>query len=162
MSEFLAAQHPFVVHFAVALSIITALFDLLSLYRRATFEPVSFALIIVSLPFLISAVLTGNLAQQYLQRPEAREIVEQHESLATAGMWIFTAASVLRVFLVLKKKYHGWKRIIYLLGIVAGAVLIFLAARKGGTVFHADQSIKHSLFPTAYHVHWSRHNQFHL
>ncbi len=160
MNEYLAAQHPFIVHFAVSISIIAALFDLLSLYRREKFGPVSFALIIVSSPFLISAVLTGNLAQQFLQRPEARAIVEQHESLATAGMWILTAASVLRIFLVVKKNFMGWKRIAYLLGIVAGAVLIFIAARKGGTIFHADHMLKHSLFPASNLVHWSKRSQY--
>ncbi len=138
MTALLGENHPFIVHFAVALTLASVLFDLLALlFRRKQLESTAFSLLFLSLPFLILAVLSGNLAFQSLHRPDAAHLLDQHQTYANIGMWLFCIAAVWRVFLSAKRQFGGGRRFIYLVIAAAAAVSIFSAAQKGGKVFHA-------------------------
>ncbi len=143
MIELIASEHPLIVHFAVALTISSVFFDVLDfLFHKKEFETTGFMLITFSIPFLLSAVLSGNLAYQFLNDPNSRVIADQHQTYANIGMWLFSGAFIWRVFMILKKQYAGMKKIIYLFVVAAAAISIFLAAQKGATIFHHKTAAK--------------------
>lgn len=137
MTEILAEGHPFVVHFAVALGMTSVLFDILSLLRRGErLEATGFSLALLALPFLVAAVLTGNLAQQSLHDPALTPFVDDHRGWANAAMWLFSAATISRVSLMLKRRFDSWRKAVFLATALLAAMLIFVAAMKGGEIFH--------------------------
>jgi uncharacterized membrane protein len=143
----IAALHPFIVHFAVAFTLASALLDGVDLsMRRAHFERTSFHLAVIALPFLIAAVLTGNLASQFITETRARQALDAHETFANIAVWLFCAAAVWRIFLQLKKEFFGGRKLAYTLAILLAATAVFLAARQGGTIRHRPYP------PTATHV----------
>ena len=135
MPETLASWHPFIVHFAVALTITAALLDAADFVLRARrFTQTTFVLTVIALPFLIAAVLTGNLTAAYVTTPEQLALLEQHEDYANIAVWVFSAAAVWRIFLQLKKQFDGTRAIIYVFIVMLAAASVFLAARKGGEI----------------------------
>lgn len=138
MNALLGENHPFIVHFAVAFALASVLFDLLGLlFRRKQLAAAAAPLAYLALPFLILAVLSGNLALQSLHRPEAAHILDQHQTYANIGMWLFCIAALWRAFLAAKKQFGGGRKFMYLIVAAAAAVSIFFAAQRGGKVFHS-------------------------
>lgn len=150
MNEFLAAEHAFIVHFALALSVVSSALALLhALARKEYLEHASFVVMIAALPFLLAAVFTGNIASQLLLLTEKRELVGQHETLASLGVWLFFGASVWKIYFSLQKKFIGIYRWIFLVAILFASIVIVLAARKGALIGHsAARSFRDSSFRT--------------
>lgn len=137
MTEILASWHPFVVHFAVALTIASVFFDVIDFLRsNTTFERTGFALMLTAVPCLLLAVLTGNLAHGFVEGARETAILEKHQTYANIAVWVFTAAALWRVFLHFKGRFHGGRRAAYIFIVAAAAMSVFLAARKGGEVRH--------------------------
>jgi uncharacterized membrane protein len=137
MTDTLASIHPFVVHFAVSLTLVSAGFDVADfLLRRDTFERTAFALAVLALPALLLAALTGNLAASRVTDPALLAIVERHELYANIAVWTFSAAALWRIFLHLKRQFSGLRMVIYVFIITAAAMSVFLAARRGGSIRH--------------------------
>lgn len=137
MIESLAALHPFLVHFAVAFTLAGAALDCASFFQRlervASAGPV---LIGLAAPFLLAAALTGNLAEG-LARPDlAGPTLDAHVTAANSAVWIFFAAALFRLDLALRKRFTGFRRVIYCVLMVAAAVAVFIAAREGGRLRH--------------------------
>ena len=139
MIKALASWHHFIVHFAVALSLMSIVFDLSSvLLRKPGAERFGFVLMLAAVPFLLFAVLTGNLAEPFVRSGELSPIVDRHESYANIAVWTFLAAGFWRVFLHVKHRYAAGRKILYILIAVAAGVAVFLAAREGGKIRHKD------------------------
>ena len=137
MNEFLAAEHAFIVHFALALSVVSSALALLhALARKEYLEHASFVVMIAALPFLLAAVFTGNIASQVLSLAEKRELIEQHETLASLSAWLFFGAAAWKIYFSLKKKFLGIYRWIFLVAILIASIIIVLAARKGALIEH--------------------------
>ncbi|MBI5646369.1 MAG: hypothetical protein HY962_05505 [Ignavibacteriae bacterium] len=137
MTDTLASWHPFIVHFAVALSITAALLDAADFLLRSTrLMQTTFILTLLALPCLLAAVLTGNLAAAGPLDAAQQHILEQHETYANIAVWVFSAAAVWRLFLHLKKKFNGLNAVIYVFIIMLAAASVFLAAKKGGMIRH--------------------------
>jgi uncharacterized membrane protein len=142
MLETLASWHPFIVHFAVAFTIGSAFFDSLDFLRpRKGMEDTGFRLMLAALPFLLLAVLSGNLAESSLVnaptvRAEQILLLEDHMTYANIAVWVFTAAAFWRIFLHFKGQFIGLKKVIYVFIVAAAAMSVFLAARKGGAINH--------------------------
>ncbi|MFA6234808.1 MAG: DUF2231 domain-containing protein [Bacteroidota bacterium] len=138
MLDTLASWHPFIVHFAVAFTIGSAAFDVLDFFfHRKRFEETGFLLMITAMPFLLMAVFTGNLAEHHAPGLEhAAAFIENHMRYANIAIWIFFAAGVWRLFLHLKKQYHGIRKIIYVFIVTAAAMSVYLAALHGSKIRH--------------------------
>ena len=137
MNEFIASTHPFVVHFAVALTIMSALFDLASLFiRRQHLATTGFSLAVTAVPFLLLAVLSGNLAEIYLSPELASTHLEEHKLFANITVWSFTALALWRAWLAAKKRYAGWQKILYVALVLAAGAATFYTAERGGAIFH--------------------------
>jgi uncharacterized membrane protein len=133
----IASWHSFIVHFAVAFTLASAIMDAIDFLRRGSFfERTSFILSILALPFLIGAALTGNLASQFVTQPYARAVLEMHETYANIAVWVFSAAAFWRIFHHLRRNFLGIRKIVYVFVVMAAAMSIFLAARKGGAIRH--------------------------
>ena len=137
----IASWHPFIVHFAVAFAIGSALLDTVDLLmRRRALDRTALLLAIMALPFLAAAALTGNLASSYIRDQDALALLDQHVTYANLAVWAFTATAVWRIFLHLRKDYLGRKRIIHAAAVLIAAGCVFLAASKGGAIRHRPYS----------------------
>lgn len=140
MLETLASWHPFLVHFAIAFTIGSAFFDTLDFLRPGKgMEETGFRLMLVAIPFLLLAVLTGNLAESSLVnaptvRAEQMLLLEDHKTYANIAVWLFVATGFWRIFLHFKGQFTGLKKVIYVFIVAAAAMSVFLAARKGGAI----------------------------
>ncbi len=137
MTETLASWHPFIVHFAVAFSLGSAACDIFDFFlHRQRLEETGFALMMAALPFLILAVITGNLAEGLMYNSNTALHIENHVAYANIGMWVFSGAAIWRLFLHLKKQYVGRVKILYVFVITAAAASLYLAAMHGGRIRH--------------------------
>ncbi|MDX9757719.1 MAG: hypothetical protein RBU27_01045 [Bacteroidota bacterium] len=140
MLETLASWHPFIVHFAVAFSIGSVAFDILDFFlSRRRFEDAGFLLLIAAMPFLLLAVLTGNLAATLAPGIEhALVALDNHMRYANIAVWIFFLAGAWRVFLHLKRRYNAKRKVLYIFVITAAAASVYLAALHGGRIRHGQ------------------------
>ena len=138
MLELLASWHPFIVHFAVAFAIGSAFFDILEFFSgRSRFEETGFLLAIAALPFLLLAVFTGNLAETHITGIDTSAVaLENHMRYANIAVWAFCATALWRLFMVLKKQYHGRRKILYIFIVTAAAMSVYLTALHGGRIRH--------------------------
>ncbi len=140
MLETLASFHPFIVHFAVAFSIGSAVFDILDFFfQRKRFEDTGFLLMIAAMPFLLLAVFTGNLASTHAPGLEhAATALENHMRYANIAVWVFFGTGSWRLFLHFRKRYSGARKIAYIFIIAAAAMSVYLAALHGGGIRHGS------------------------
>ena len=138
MLETIAGWHPFIVHFAVAFSIGSAAFDVLDFFlHKKRFEDTGFHLMLAALPFLLAAVLSGNLASTYATGIAITGVaIDTHITYANIAIWVFSAAGLWRLFLHLKNEYNGMRKIVYVFIITAAAMSVYLAALHGGALRH--------------------------
>jgi uncharacterized membrane protein len=141
MSETVALWHPFIVHFAVALTLVSAGLDIAGfIFRSDRFDASSFLLALLAIPALLAAVLSGNLASAFIHDARQLAILGTHETYANIAVWVFCGAAFWRVFLHLKRQFNGLRRIVYVFLIALAAMSVFLTARKGGTIRHTGYS----------------------
>jgi uncharacterized membrane protein len=133
-----AHLHPLIVHFPVAL-IITGFFtEVLSLFfnkKAPWLTNVSFYLMILGTLGAIAALLTGELFTSELTGP-AGELKERHELFAMITMIVMIVASLLKIYLVWKKKETGFMKwlVFSLYGIAA--ITVGVAGFLGGTIVY--------------------------
>jgi uncharacterized membrane protein len=146
MTETIASWHPFIVHFAVALTITSAAFDVLDFFlQKPSFERSGFHLMIAAIPFLLMAVLSGNLAEGFVRDIAPPHVLDTHITYANIAIWVFSAAALWRIFLVLKRQYTGKKKIAYVFIVTAAAMSVFLAAQNGGKIVHRPFDVTKTL-----------------
>ncbi|MAT39136.1 MAG: hypothetical protein CL946_05995 [Ectothiorhodospiraceae bacterium] len=133
MTEFLADSHPFIVHFAIALTMMSVLFDLVgAVAKPAHFETTGLSLAIAAVPFLLCAVLTGNAAETLGAFAYSSEMLEQHTLFANLTVWFFSAIVFARVYLTVRKQFSGTVKYAYLAVAIAAAVFAFYTGMHGG------------------------------
>lgn len=150
--EYLASLHPKLVHFPVALFIIYFIFETAGFILGKEFISKS-AYIILILGVLtgILAVLTGNQAHEVLKpllTGKAQiysDLIDEHEQYANFAIWYFFSVLILRTYLMLKKKFEGKAKYIFIVLGLAGTFLIFTAALHGGSLVY-DYGIGTKLF----------------
>ncbi len=140
MPDSLASWHPFIVHFAVALTIASAMFDILDFFfRNPNFERTGLYLMFPAVPFLVAAVFTGNFAEIHFAGSGKASVIDQHKTYANIALWVFTGATFWRIFLHTKRRYFGLRKIAYVFIVTLAAVSVFLAAMKGGKIRHGSE-----------------------
>ncbi|MGD8305633.1 MAG: hypothetical protein PVF17_03180 [Ignavibacteria bacterium] len=152
--EFLAELHPKVVHFPIALLMISVLFDVVGiLSKKEYFHKSAHLLLLLGVLGSFAAAFTGNQAFSSYKfwNNSSGELMSNHELYANITIWYFTLILFLRTFLVLRKKYFTpVKYIIIVLGIV-GCYFLFQTSEYGGKLVNKygigtdlipDQTIK--------------------
>jgi uncharacterized membrane protein len=137
----LAAYHPIVVHFVIALAIVGVLLRLVSLTGRVPFaSPAAATLILVAAAASVAAVRSGTDAHGPAERvPGARDAVVAHE---TSGEWTRDALLVVAglELLALALARYGKARFVYMASAVVGVVtlaILYRTADQGGELVYA-------------------------
>jgi uncharacterized membrane protein len=137
--EFLADLHPRIVHFPIAFFIIYSVFEISGIILKKDFlNKAAYIILIFGIITALLAVLTGNQAQNAAKLILNRkmmgisEAIKKHEEFATITIWYFTLLFILRTYLLIKKKYEGsWKYIFIGFGLI-GCYLIYSTGYYGG------------------------------
>ena len=129
--EFLSNLHPVVIHFPVALLFTYGIIDIIGIvFHRQFLLKTALLLLILAVISAFLGVLTGNQAAAAFSSwtDKSLQVLNRHQTYASVVMWLSTAFLVLRIFLVVKKKFNGWIKYVF---IVFALVLIFLLFKTG-------------------------------
>ena len=138
----LAANHPVIVHFAIALLVVGVIFRWISLTGRAAFAgPAAATLLLAGTVAAVAAVQSGLDAHGPVERiPGARQAVVDHED---AGIWarnVFLIVALLELVALAARRRHLnlargalWGSAV--VGIFGFAALVNTAGRGGDLVY---------------------------
>lgn len=101
--------HPMIVHFPIALLIVGFITDLVSLFLKQDFwEKAGLYLLILGALGTIAALLSGEQAGSGIaEQGLLKQAIEQHEGAADLAVWLISATAIIRIALILWKKYTG-------------------------------------------------------
>lgn len=130
--------HPIIVHFAIALLSIAVITDLIYLIsKKEHFMQISTYLLVTGTLSAIAAVLTGHQAEgAVIKTPEVEALISSHKNSGEITMWIFIAATALRLFFLKFKLFQKpVKWIYYAVSIVALSFLLRTGILGGEMVY---------------------------
>ncbi len=135
----MAELHPPIVHFAVALTIIGVIFELLGFtLKRESLKHAAFWTFIVGVLAVWGAMFSGEAAEEavehFIEGTNVEKVFELHEELGKILPWIFTVLGLFRVFLYIKESSK--LMIIYLIAAIIGIGLIGYQGRLGGIMVY--------------------------
>jgi uncharacterized membrane protein len=128
--------HPMVVHFPIALILIGFLADLISLFfkQEKCLTKTGFYLMIVGTLSAIVAYISGNFFTEHPEEGAIHEVFELHESAALITLIIMLVASIIRIFLVVRKLDEtNWKWLVFAL-YLAGTIAVSITGFWGGSM----------------------------
>ena len=117
--------HPMIVHFPIALLFIGFLADAIGIiFKKEFFTKAGFYMLVLGTLGVVAAYLSGHLAGEGVTEAGAlKQALENHEDAATISLWLMTGVAVVRIGLVLFRKYTGaykWVALIlFLLGVAS-------------------------------------------
>ena len=137
--KFLGSIHPGIVHFPIVLFIFYFIFESGGILLKKEFlSKASYIILVAGLLAAIAAVLTGNQAQELVKQfiktntGEYLSLIERHEQYATFVLWYFFSVLIFRTYLLVKKKFTGYIRFVFIVLGLFGSFLIFKAGSLGG------------------------------
>ncbi|WP_029520747.1 DUF2231 domain-containing protein [Persephonella sp. IF05-L8] len=135
----MAELHAPIVHFAIALTIVGVLFDLVGFaLKKETLRHAGFWTFIVGVLAVWGAMFSGEAAEEvvehFVEGTSIEDIFETHEELGKFLPWIFTALGVFRVFLYLKENMKLF--VVYLILALIGIGLVGYQGRIGGKLVY--------------------------
>ena len=117
--------HPMIVHFPIALLFVGFLADAIGLIsKKEFFTRAGFYLLILGTIGVVSAYMSGNFAGEGVSEAGAlKQALETHEDAATLTLWLMVGAALVRIAMVVFKKYVGIYRwigfAIFFLGVIS-------------------------------------------
>ncbi len=126
--------HPMIIHFPIALLIIGFMFDLFGvLVKKEFFSKTGFYLLILGTLGVVAAYISGNIAGEGIaEAGSLKQAIETHEDAAALTLWLMVITSVVRIGLVMLKKFKGAFQLIYLILFLAGVLSIARTGFYGG------------------------------
>lgn len=126
--------HPMIVHFPIALIIVGFLADLIgTIWKKEFFSKVGFYLLILGTLGVVAAYFSGNLAGGGItEAGPLKEALETHEEAALLSLWLMAGVAVLRIALVIFKKYSGSLQWVAVLLFFLGVLSIARTGFYGG------------------------------
>lgn len=126
----LSLIHPMIVHFPIALLIVGFISDLFGLIlKKDFFSRTGFYLLILGTIGVAAAYFSGRSAGEGLTEAGVlKQALETHEDAAELALWIMVFSALLRIILVLTKKYKGALQYVSILVFFIG---VFAIARTG-------------------------------
>ncbi len=126
--------HPMIVHFPIALIIVGFLADLIGvIWKKDFFSKVGFYLLILGTLGVVAAYFSGNLAGGGItEAGPLKEALETHEEAAQLSLWLMIGVAVIRIALLLFKKYSGSLQWVAILLFFLGVLSIARTGFYGG------------------------------
>ena len=141
--EFLGQLHPLVIHFPIVLFLLYALLEIVGVvFNKEEIQRGAFAILILGVIGALAAVLTGHQAEELAEKTISSafrfpdEVLEEHEWFANLTIWYFFFVLILRTYLVVKKKFVGRIRYIFIIFALVGAFLVWSTAGEGGELVY--------------------------
>lgn len=153
--EELAWLHPHIVHFPIALLITYSLVELFGIIFKKDFAlKAAYMILCLGTFSAFLAALTGNqaLAIHNYWNEITLPVAGNHQLYANLTIWYFSALLIVRTILVIKEKFDGVGKYIFLILIPVGVYFVFQTGKYGGelmhkfgvgTEIHPDQLKKH-------------------
>lgn len=144
--EFLSQLHPRIVHFPIAFFILYLFFETFGVLLKKDFLlKAAFLILIAGVLTALIAVITGNQAQTaakllFTNGSDLNKLIELHEDYATLTLFYFSAVLFLRTYLVIKKKFDGNLKFVFIILGLIGFYLIYTTGIHGG-----DLVFKHGI-----------------
>lgn len=135
--SFTSIAHPMTVHFPIALLLVAFLFELLALSSKSNplFSKIGFYLLIAGTLGAVVAVITGNLFTEEFTGPMG-DTKEMHELFANTAMWSAIVASLLRIFMEIKKSTNTSLKLLAFAGLLVTVIAVSIAAYYGGSIVY--------------------------
>lgn len=140
------AAHPIVVHFPIALLLVTPVFLSLGLFwrsKRAEMLLVAMVISVIGTAFAFLATSTGEAAERYAELvPEAAVVVHEHAELAELARNLFIGVTIVYgLGLVAPWKWRASKwtiaaPVVGLAAFVGPAIVLANAGHEGGRLVH--------------------------
>lgn len=101
--------HPMIIHFPIALLIVGFMADLIgAITKREFYSKAGFYLLLLGTAGVVAGYFSGNFAGEGLAEGGAlKAALEVHEDAAELALWLALATSVVRIGLVVTKRYAG-------------------------------------------------------
>lgn len=136
----MAALHPQIVHFTIALAIVGVVFRVISLYGRPAFaSPLAATLILISAATSVVAVQSGVAAHGPVEQvPGARAAVVEHEEWgerARNALLLAAAAELIGLFFARSPKVKVARGVAAAVGVLA-VICVYEAAEHGGELVY--------------------------
>jgi len=126
--------HPMLVHFPIALLIIGLLADIVGVVtKREFYARMALILLVLGTAGLIAAYFSGHEAAEGLMETGPLSMaVETHEEAALLTVWLMVATTLVRLGLVVMRKYSGFVRLIPLAIFILGVASMARTGYYGG------------------------------
>lgn len=137
--EFLADIHTKAVHFPIALLITYSLLEIIGIiFNKKLITQSAFVVLITGIIGIFIALLTGNQAFEAYQHWDdaSSNIFNSHQFYANISTWFFVFIAALRTFLVVKKKFNGVIKYLFILFALIGIFFIYKTAEYGGEMIN--------------------------
>ncbi len=137
----IAALHPQVVHFVVALGIIGVLLRVVSLTGRLSWtSPAALTLLLISAGASWVAVESGHQAHEWAEQiPGVRDAVVEHEELGEMTRNLFLAVAAIEILALLLRNNHGLRKGLHAVSALAGVaacLYLYEAGEHGGELVY--------------------------
>ncbi len=97
--------HPILVHFPIALLVLSFIFEFFELFYKDKFKNASIFLSALALFFSLLSVQTGNIDSQTLNlNEEAKIVLNNHQSNANFFLFTLSVIFLFKLYNILKKK----------------------------------------------------------
>ncbi|MCX6151646.1 MAG: hypothetical protein NTX22_14080 [Ignavibacteriales bacterium] len=141
--EFLAGLHPKIVHFPIALLLTYTLLEFIgAIFRNESFSKAAYIILVLGILGAITAVLTGNQADEVAEILFDKDVIiplgaiSQHETYATITLWFFAAVLVFRTYFLIKKKFVGIMKYVFVVLALIGSYFVLQTGLKGGSLVY--------------------------
>lgn len=130
--------HPMIVHFPIALLIVGFLADGIGLFlKKEFFNKAGLYLLILGTLGVVLAYLSGNYAGHGVtEEGSLKQALEVHEEAATLTLWLMIGAALVRIAMVILKKYVGVYRWIAFAILLLGVLSIARTGFYGGELVY--------------------------
>lgn len=141
--DFIAGLHPKFVHFPIALFLTYTLLEITGIvFKKELFSKAAYIILILGILGGVAAVFTGDRASEAAEKLSDLGVIvplgsiSRHEDYATYTLWYFVALTVFRTYLIIRKKFTGTVKYLFIVLALIGSLLVYETALLGGRLVY--------------------------